>query len=1429
MRARPYLSGCLSGAAVRACCRLLGMIGLIAAVFLLGSVQRARADFVMYVANASSNNLATVTSSGVATLFASGFNRPTGMIRDANGNLYIANSGDNTISLVSPSGTVSTFASGFNIPVGLAFDTNGNLYVANGGNGTISRVTPDGTTSVFANGFDSVPVINAIASNITQGLAFDDQGNLFVTNHISGTVSKVTPAGSVSTFASGFNSPSNLIIDGSNNLYVINEGNDTVSTVTPSGFVSTYYKGISVESACLAFDQNGNLYIDEFGVSDVIKINPNGVRSTFASGSLVSSTGMLIISDPAAPAIITQPRDQTVLPATTVAFTAAISGAPGSNTFKWQRLPMGSSNWVDLSNAGPYSGTTSPTLSITNSSLDMSGDLFRLQIANASGNAVSNPAGLHVNPALIIIQPQTDNFVSSQHAAGFSVDATGAAGASLSYQWKISTDQGATWTNLGNGANVDGADSAVLNLTGMTPAMSGYEYECTITNSFGSVSTNSAALTLQAFLLYVANLGNNTVSVITPGEQISTYASGFNAPSGLAFDSKGNLFVSNSGNGTVSMVTPAGVASTYASGLGEPTGLAFDHDGNLYVGTSGNNFAPIYKVTPAGVISTFASGFNFVGELIFDAGGNLYVAETNTTTISKVTPEGVVSTFANGLSFPYGMAMDGSQNLYVADGYDGPVMAITPPGAVSTFSTVVKTIPSNISSFDGVAFAPSGNLYVSTPNEISVLSPAGVLSTFANGLSQPRSLIVVSPPAAPSIIRQPPGQIVPAGFNATFSLPTTGMPGVNAFQWQRMPVGSSTWTNLTDNAIYTGSTSPILTVINATFAMSGEQFQCIASNPHGSVISVPATLTVQASTFSSQPQDQLVVSSQSATFGVGAIGTGNLSYLWQVSTDHGTTWIALSNNATYSGVTTAVLVLTKSSASMAGYEYECVVTNNFGSATSNPATLSIAPFFIYTANVNGGLLKISPTGVASTFANGIITLGSFSHNTSDAGLAFDGNGDLFVASYRTPAGNRTVAEVSSQGTISTAASGFNEPNALAFDASGNLYVVNYGNGTISRMTPAGNVSVFATGFTNPAGLAFDGNGNLFVANSGNGTVSKVTPAGVVSTFSSGFSNPFGLAFDGNGNLYVADFNVFKIYKVTPTGTVSTFVRVTLPSGLAFDASGNLYVTSGIITKITPDGITSTFSNSQIGGPFLAIISTPTSPTITHQPKTQTALTGNGATFSLSNSGAPGSCTYQWQRLPAGSSNWITLSDDSTYSGSGTASLAVSTANLAMSGDQFQCIVTNAQGSTPTTAAQLTVTPVPTPPATPVASYAAWQSLWFTPAQIQNSMISAALATPAADGVPNLIKYAFNLNPFSPPGSNVNPALPLPTISNGNLSLTFNATQSDLTYTVQVSTDLVNWTTQGVSVQSNGTLVTANYPLPPSGPVFLRIAITVNNP
>jgi len=124
----------------------------------------------------------------------------------------------------------------------------------------------------------------------------------------------------------------------------------------------------------------------------------------------------------------------------------------------------------------------------------------------------------------------------------------------------------------------------------------------------------SARVTLAQNLFSVDAQGGCIYEYTSSGVR-SIYASGINHPSGLAFDSKGELFVANWG-GSIIEVTQGRVQTVFATGLSDPIGLVFDSADNLFVGCQGNN--SIYEYTPDGVRTTFASGLGDVTYLAFE-------------------------------------------------------------------------------------------------------------------------------------------------------------------------------------------------------------------------------------------------------------------------------------------------------------------------------------------------------------------------------------------------------------------------------------------------------------------------------------------------------------------------------------------------------------------------------------------------------------------------------------------------------------------------------------------------------------------------------------------------------------------------------------------------------------------------------------------
>jgi hypothetical protein len=128
----------------------------------------------------------------------------------------------------------------------------------------------------------------------------------------------------------------------------------------------------------------------------------------------------------------------------------------------------------------------------------------------------------------------------------------------------------------------------------------------------------------------------------------------------------------------------------------------------------------------------------------------------------------------------------------------------------------------------------------------------------------------------------------------------------------------------------------------------------------------------------------------------------------------------------------------------------------------------------------------------------------------------------------------------------------------------------------------------------------------------------------------------------------------------------------------------------------------------------------------------------------------------------------------------------------------------------------------------LTGFAVWQAAEFSTADLGNPVKSGPTAVYGHDGLPNLVKYALGLDPkVDATGS----ALPVAGMTATDWVYTYTrpAAVTDVTCTVQVSTDLVNWTSTGVPqtlVSSvNGTDTwQGSYPRASAATVFFRLRV-----
>ena len=181
------------------------------------------------------------------------------------------------------------------------------------------------------------------------------------------------------------------------------------------------------------------------------------------------------------PKITTQPSSKTVDPGTTVSFKVAASG--GSLKYQWQYRTSSSGTWT---NSG-YSSATKATLSFTAAAKN-NGYQYRCVVKNLAGSVTSNTVTLTVKGKPTITAQPASKDVAINETATFTVKA---AGVSMSYQWQYRTSSSGSWANSG----FTGAKTATLSVPGKTK-YSGYQYRCRVKNSYGTVYSNAATLTV---------------------------------------------------------------------------------------------------------------------------------------------------------------------------------------------------------------------------------------------------------------------------------------------------------------------------------------------------------------------------------------------------------------------------------------------------------------------------------------------------------------------------------------------------------------------------------------------------------------------------------------------------------------------------------------------------------------------------------------------------------------------------------------------------------------------------------------------------------------------------------------------------------------------------------------------------------------------
>lgn len=177
-----------------------------------------------------------------------------------------------------------------------------------------------------------------------------------------------------------------------------------------------------------------------------------------------------------------------------------------------------------------------------------------------------------------------------------------------------------------------------------------------------------------------------------------------------------------------------GYKRIYSTAVPSPSGMAFDSAGNLHV-ASNEAAGKIYKLNSSGLVVTSYGGLSYPRGIAFDYQSSLFAAEAGGT-VTKLTAPGMAPTLMGRIPSPLGVAVDSAGDVYVASNVNDAIFRITAAKAMSVFSMVNKP--------GGLTFDSRGYMYVSDTerNVISRIAPTGDARIYAYGISNPRGLAV---------------------------------------------------------------------------------------------------------------------------------------------------------------------------------------------------------------------------------------------------------------------------------------------------------------------------------------------------------------------------------------------------------------------------------------------------------------------------------------------------------------------------------------------------------------------------------------------------------------------------------------------------------------------------------------------------------------
>ncbi|HEY2384675.1 MAG TPA: IPT/TIG domain-containing protein [Terriglobia bacterium] len=1234
----------------------------------------------LYIVDSESNRVRLLSSGALSTVAGNSgvfsgdngpaasaqFYLPQSIATDPSNNLFIADTGNarvrevsfpgNTVTTIAGTGTtLSLTASGeggpatsavLGIPWAVATTTSGTVYIAASTTvfgGTDSRIwqvgldhnihtIAGGSTSGY-NG-DNIPATSA-QLNGPLGVVVDPSGNIYIADACNFRVRKVTAAtGMITTIAGNgtpgysgdggqgtsaqLTQPRQLALDSLGNLYIQDRGNNDsrcdnggngnnqgeIRKVATDGTISTFStagsNGVAVGG--------GTVFVG--GNASIFQIFPDGGGASIAGGgglvsNVFNSNGLSGLSGDNGPALV---------------------GLIGTDALAVNSL--GEVLFVDQNDYVVRKATpqTSPVITALPFGVSARGGAIT-PFTSALSVGVWGNATAAWNATASVTTPSGGHWLSISPSSG-----TGTAIGTLAVTYDVTGLSAGTY----NGSITFTSTPAAANTSFTVPVtltIPPQNIQVSPPDIF-MVATAGGFLQPQNVSVLNQGLGGginfNASAIVTSPQWLSvTPSSGSSSP-------QANGFVTLSYNlaGLSAGVYSGGVTVSSAAGtaaVNSPITVP------VFLQLNAPNASPFLStISPANgalgqAVNVTLTGSNFLlNPTVNVSGSGVTVSNVTAVSASSITATltiaGTAATGVRTISVTTAVATSNSQNFTILG---VPTLTSISPAAGSTGSAVSVTLTGTGFANGGSTVTVDGSgVTAAVTNFTSATSLTALLTIAANATTGAHNLTVTTQAGTTSpvtfTVSSEAGYTVTTVAGTAFVMeggPATSQPLPFFFDVARDSIGNLYIAAQNANKVFKVSGGVITTFAGTgtpgPYGDGGPAASAQLNQPRAVLVDANNNVLIADSSnnrIRKVTADGTLITTFAGTGAGGFNGDGGPAIFAQLSApsglgidSSGNVYIHDFNNRRIRQVDTNGVMSTMAGNGLTGYNGDgqaLLAELNLDSQTSKLAVDGAGNLYIPDA-FNNRIRKVTPGGVISTFA-GIGTSGS----SGDSGPA--------------------------------AAAALNTPRAVAFDASGNLFIADANNNRIRKVNGSGNISTVAgngfNGFngdggagtatnlqlTNPIGMATDPSGNVYFADSGSNRLRELTTGGALTTLAGntgGPSNdggaasstllyqPNGVALDLNGNLLIADSRDFRIRKVdavtgnvrtiagclipspcTGSGTVSGDGGMAISAGLGFisdifvDSSGNIFVSgSNRVRIITTDGKINTFAGTGTSG------------------------------------------------------------------------------------------------------------------------------------------------------------------------------------------------------------------------------------------------------